>query len=309
MQSLELWKQFPYFRETGVLVTSNPSDPYLLSTRETLAGLGCTFAWLDHRALRRRFPQMSFHRNTAGIYEPKSGVLLARRSVQAVVDAALQSGVRYETWSARAPSGRGKVSALHTTGGEMRAKIFIFACGPWLPTLFPKLLAERIRPSRQEVFFFGTPPGDGRFAPPHTPAWIAFREEAYSVPALDGRGFKLAVDRHGPSVDPETGNREITRTRLTEARGILCKRFPGLAGAPLIESRVCQYENTWNGDFLIDRHPGFDNVWIVGGGSGHGFKHGPFVGEYVTAQIQGAGVPEPRFSLMSKKTGRHRTVY
>ena len=309
IRSLELWKEFPFFNETGVLVTSNPADPYLLSTRETLARLGCTFEWLDGQALRKRFPPMRFDRETAGIFEPNSGVVLARRSVQAVVDAAVQVGARYETWSSRAPLGRGKLRVLQTTGGDVRAGVFIFACGPWLPKLFPKLLTGRIRPTRQEVFFFGTPPGDGRFAPPHTPAWIAFREGAYSVPALDGRGFKLAVDKHGPPIDPETGSREITHTRLAEARAILRKRFPALAGAPLIESRVCQYENTWNGDFLIDRHPGFDNVWIVGGGSGHGFKHGPFVGEYLTAQIQGSGVPEPRFSLVSKKTRRHRTVY
>lgn len=308
-RSLELWKTFPYFHATGVLITSSLDDPYLLSTQATLAKLGCTFEWLDRSALRGRFPHMAFDRNTAGIYEPNGGVLLARRSVQAVVDAAVLAGARYETWSCRAPVGRGKVRVLSTAGGEVRAGIFIFACGPWLPKLFPKLLAGRIRPSRQEIFFFGTPPGDGHFAPPHTPAWIAFREGAYSVPALDGRGFKLAVDKHGPAIDPETGSREITRTRLAEARRILRKRFPALAGAPLVESRVCQYENTWNGDFLIDRHPAFPNVWIAGGGSGHGFKHGPFVGEYVTAQIQGGGVPEPRFSLAGKKTRRHRTVY
>jgi sarcosine oxidase len=198
---------------------------------------------------------------------------------------------------------------LRTAGGDSRAGTFIFACGPWLPKLFPKVLAGRIRPTRQPVLFFGTPAGDQRFSPPQMPVWIAFREGAYSIPACDGRGFKLALDKHGPKFDPETGERAVTRTMLAQARAILRKRFPVLREAPLLESRICQYENTWNGDFLIDRHPDFKNAWLVGGGSGHGFKHGPFVGEYVTQQISGRGISEPRFSLASKQTRHQRSVY
>ena len=131
----------------------------------------------------------------------------------------------------------------------------------------------------------------------------------YSIPALDGRGFKIAIDTHGPAFDPETGSREMTQAALRIARATLRKRFPELAKAPLLESRVCQYENTSNGDFLIDRHPEKKNVWLVGGGSGHGFKHGPFVGEYVASQTASTAPPEPRFSLASKNTTRQRSVY
>ena len=304
VRSLKLWKQFfaetgqPLFHETGVLVTSPAADPHLLRTRDTLARVRYRFEWLDHAALAKRYPHMVFDRGAAGIFEPKSGVLMARCCVQAVVDAAVRAGARYEQRYVPPPDGRGKLAGA-----------LVYACGPWLPKLFPKILAGRIRPSRQQVFFFGTPPGDGRFAPPQTPVWIAFHDGAYSIPVLDGRGFKLAVDKHGPPFDPETGKRAITQQTLAEARAILSRRFPGLADAPLVESRVCQYENTSNGDFLIDRHPEFDNVWLVGGGSGHGFKHGPFVGEYVAARIAGRGKPEPRFSLATKKTRRNRTVY
>lgn len=312
MQSLDLWKQFfaenrdLLFHETGVLITSEATDLYLIDTRETLTRVQYNFEWLDRLELRKRFPHIVFDRGAAAIYEPESGVLMARRSVQAVVYAAVRAGAHYQPWSASAPRNR---SILPTTGGDIQAGVFVFACGPWLPALFPKVLARRIRPSRQQVFFFGTPPGDNRFAPPQTPAWIAFREGAYSVPAIDGRGFKLAVDKHGPLFDPETGDRNITNPTLATVRATLRKRFPVLANAPLVESRVCQYENTSNGDFLIDRHPGFENVWMVGGGSGHGFKHGPFVGEYVAAQIEGRCPPEPRFSLATKGTTRRRTVY
>ncbi len=305
IRSLELWKQFDVFHQTGVLVTSVATDPYLIGTHETLTRVRYPFEWLDRGGLMKRFPQIKFDRGCAGVFEPASGVLLARRGVQEVVAAAIREGVRYEQWQARSHTD----GVVRTSGGDLCAGTFVFACGPWLPALFPEILAGRIRPTRQQVFFFGTPPGDGRFNSPHMPAWIAFREGAYSIPAMDGRGFKLAVDKHGPSFDPETGNRNITPAMLSNARAILGKRFPALEGAPLLESRVCQYENTSNGDFLIDRHPDFKNVWLAGGGSGHGFKHGPWVGEYIAAQLAGTRVPERRFSLATKKTRRRRTVY
>lgn len=288
MRSLEQWKEaLPHlFHKTGVLVTAMPSDPYLIATRDTLSRCGVNYEPLNFANLRKRFPQIRLDAKTEGVWEPDSGVLMARRAVQAVVEA---SGADY---------------AIRVGGTKIRAGTVVYACGPWLPKLFPEILRGRIRATRQEVFFFGTPPGNEPM-----PAWLAWREGAYSIPALDGRGLKIAIDTHGPAFDPETGSREITPAELRTARAILRKRFPELARAPLIESRVCQYENTSNGDFLIDRHPDKKNVWLVGGGSGHGFKHGPFVGEYVAAQIEGSAPPEPRFSLASKKTTRQRSVY
>jgi glycine/D-amino acid oxidase-like deaminating enzyme len=178
-----------------------------------------------------------------------------------------------------------------------------------LPKIFPEILEGRIRPTRQEVFFFGTEPGDRRFTPPHMPAWLDFTDErgAYALPDIENRGFKLAFDRHGPPFDPDTSDR--LADGLDAARAFLAERFPALAGAPLVESRVCQYENTSSGDFLIDRHPDFSNVWLVGGGSGHGFKHGPMVGEHVTALIDGSASVEARFSLATKSREAKRAVY
>jgi glycine/D-amino acid oxidase-like deaminating enzyme len=176
-----------------------------------------------------------------------------------------------------------------------------------LPKIFPELLGELIHVTKQEVFFFGVPAGDERWE--SMPAWIDFNDLVYALPNLDGRGFKMALDAHGPEFDPDTGERVVSQTGLQAARAYMAQRVPLLADAPLLETRVCQYENTSNGDFLIDRHPEFENVWIVGGGSGHGFKHGPAVGEYVAAMIAGKGTPEPRFSLATKQKVQHRQVY
>ncbi len=175
------------------------------------------------------------------------------------------------------------------------------------------LLGSRIFVTRQEVLFLGTPAGDTRFAPPACPVWIDFSDDRgmYGFPDLDTRGFKVAFDRHGPPFDPDSNDRFVRPEKVAEARRYVAERFPALADAPVVDSRVCQYENTSNGDFLIDRHPTFQNVWLVGGGSGHGFKHGPAVGEYVAARVTGAATPavEPRFSLASKKTEQNRAVY
>jgi sarcosine oxidase len=58
---------------------------------------------------------------------------------------------------------------------------------------------------------------------------------------------------------------------------------------------VCQYENSPDEHFIIDHHPAAGNAWLVGGGSGHGFKHGPAVGELVAQLVLGGGSPDPDF--------------
>jgi glycine/D-amino acid oxidase-like deaminating enzyme len=201
---------------------------------------------------------------------------------------------------------------VRTASGErIRAGTFVFACGAWLPKLFPDLLGRRIYPTRQEVLFFAPPAGDPRFSPPRLPVWVDFTDPRgpYGFPDLEGRGFKLAFDRHGVPFDPDSGDRTPGLRSVAEAHAFLAERFPALRDAALSEFRVCQYENTSNGDFLIDRHPELENVWLVGGGSGHGFKHGPAVGEYVSARILGGAEVEPRFSLGSKAETQKRTVY
>jgi glycine/D-amino acid oxidase-like deaminating enzyme len=190
----------------------------------------------------------------------------------------------------------------------MSAATFVFACGPWLPKLFPDLLGDRMFATRQEILYFGPPSGDRRFAPPGMPAWIDFGEEMYGIPDIESRGFKISHDRHGPAIDPDTGDRGTVRT-CDAVRAYLARRFPALDDAPLVAAEVCQYENTGSGDFLIDRHPGIANVWLVGGGSGHGFKHGPAVGEYVARLVSEGGEVDQRFALATKETIQRRAVY
>jgi glycine/D-amino acid oxidase-like deaminating enzyme len=236
---------------------------------------------------------------------------MARQAVQAVVAEALAAGVTYMAAAIRPPkTGPDKLQSISTTSGrEIVARKFIFACGPWLPKLFPELLAGLIHVTRQEVFFLGVPAGDDRFNLPGMPTWMDINELIYCLPNLDNRGLKIAIDKHGPPFDPDTGERIVNPESVKAVRAYLARRVPLLADAPVAESRVCQYENTSNGDFLIDRHPEFENVWLVGGGSGHGFKHGPAVGEHLTSLISGSAEVELRFALATKGQAQQRKVF
>jgi monomeric sarcosine oxidase len=312
LRALDRWKKL--FREArqelfvpcGALLTSDPKHPYYRSTRETLSRVGVTFVEYSGADLKRWYPQLTLDRGQTGIFEPESGVLIARRAVAAVVERAVALGAEYVQAEAMAPEREG---VIETSNGPVETRSVVFACGPWLGKLFPEVIGKRIRATRQEVCYFAAPAGDPSFGPDCMPAWIDFAGGVYSLPNIESRGFKLAIDRHGPPFDPDTGDRRLTPAGYKEACEVIARRFPALRGAPLAESRVCQYENTSNGDFLIDQHPEMPWVWFAGGGSGHGFKHGPSVGEYVARVMEGRTKAEPRFQLASKSTQARRSVY
>ncbi len=319
LASLGAWRELEkdagqqLFHRTGVLWVGRARDPYARATLSTLRALDVPHAVLTRRELRRRFSQCRFDDASWAILETHSGVLVARRAVQARVALDVRGGLAYRQAAVlppRVPARGRRLGALTLAdGSRVRAARFVFACGPWLPALFPELLRGRIVPTRQEIFFFGALAGDARFAPPQLPAWIDFPAGLYGAPDLEARGVKIAIDAHGPRFDPETGSRLVAPRSVTAARRALAARFPDLARAPLIETRVCQYENTSNGDFLIDRHPGLDDVWLVGGGSGHGFKHGPAVGAYVALHVLGETAPDEIFRLATKARVRARAVF
>jgi glycine/D-amino acid oxidase-like deaminating enzyme len=234
--------------------------------------------------------------------------------VLTLADRFVKAGGTYMKGFIQPPAeGGNRLDEVHLSSDEVvKADRFVFAAGPWLPKLFPQVIGPKILPTRQEVFYFASPSGDRRYLPGAMPGWADFNggDIFYGFPDLEGRGFKIAHDRHGPPMDPDTGNRLASPGALAEARAFMARRFPDLARRPLNEARVCQYENSSNGDFLIDRHPDWANVVLVGGGSGHGFKHGPAVGRYAAALAMGElRTPEPRFSLATKAQHEARAVH
>jgi monomeric sarcosine oxidase len=315
-RSLVQWKELSavcgqqLFQQTGVLWLEGTDDLRLRESRTTIERCGIAHEVMDNTALTERYPQVNFDGVSRGLLEPDSGVLLARRAVQSVMEEAKKKNAEFLIAQAVTPDGGGTITKLATSRcGTFSAGQFVFACGPWFGKVFPELLGQRIFPTRQEVFFFGSPAGDPRFAPPALPTWLFNNDEVYGMPDIESRGLKMARDTHGERVDPDTQSRIVSAEGAEWARNYVARRFPVLKNAPIVETRVCQYENTSNGDFLVDRHPDMPNVWLAGGGSGHGFKHGPALGEYLAAQICGEGKAEPRFSLASKATQQKRAVF
>jgi monomeric sarcosine oxidase len=316
--SREVWRELaarhdsgvPLWHQCGVLWTAPADDQYVMQTLATLRNGQHAVEVLDRASLHSRYPVFQTGDVERAMIEPDAGVLMARRAIQVLAADLSSSGVRLVQARAVAPSVRGRITALRLTDAtELSADRFVFACGAWLPAVFPELLGQKITPTRQAVMYFGTPLGDRQFTASRMPAWIDFGTGMYALPDLEGRGVKVGIDTHGARFDPDTGERTLDRESLDAARTWLRHRIPALSDAPLVESRVCQYENTSNGDFLIDRHPDHENVWIVGGGSGHGFKHGPAVGEYVARLITTDTKPDVRFSLATKGTAAGRTIY
>jgi monomeric sarcosine oxidase len=314
--SLSQWKELfsakdqKLFQQTGVLWLSGDGDSTLNESMATLHRHGIKHEILQRPELERRYSQLNLDGISRGLLESESGVLLARRAVACTVESALRQGAQLQIAQIKTPRATKKLDFVQTAAGErISASSFAFACGPWLGKVFPEILGARIFPTRQEVFFFGTPPGDARFAPPALPTWLLQPDEVYGMPDIESRGLKLARDTHGERIDPDTQSRLVSPDSAEWARSFVARRFPALKDAPIVETRVCQYENTSNGDFLIDCHPELSNVWLAGGGSGHGFKHGPAFGEYTANMVLGEGTPEPRFSLAMKATQQNRTVH
>jgi glycine/D-amino acid oxidase-like deaminating enzyme len=317
--SLPEWKALstaaglPIFHPTGVLFFFATEEPYFLDTVAVHRELGLASEVLTAAEMAKRFPMIDFSGIAVGILEPRFGALMARRAVQTLVDRFVRLGGEYRIGSILPPESAGTRlrSVTLSTGEQIDADRFVFALGPWLPKLFPQILGGRIVPTRQEIYFFAPPAGDNRFEPAQMPGWADFNhgDMFYGVPDLESRGVKFAHDVHGPVVDPDTQSRSPTEAALAEVVEFRDRRFPPLQGAPLTEARVCQYENSSNGDFLIDFHPQFENALLAGAGSGHGFKHGPEVGRYAAARLFGEVKEEPRFSLATKGETRNRAVH
>jgi glycine/D-amino acid oxidase-like deaminating enzyme len=296
-RSLALWKENEarwnrkLYHKTGALwMVSGQDDQYEKESLRSLKDAGLEFEELSRPEAAKRYPQINFDGVKWAIYERDAGYLTARRACEVVLDALTKEGGSFRLASARpGPIKDSEMQSVELSdGSKLTADRYVFACGPWLGKLFPDVMGNLIAATRQEVFFFGVPAGETRFQEDRMPVWIDHGEKfIYGIPGNEWRGFKVADDTRGDPFDPTDGERTPSAEGIKAARKYLAFRFPALKDAPLVESRVCQYENSPDHNFIIDRHPGARNALLVGGGSGHGFKHGPAVGERAADVVQG----------------------
>ncbi len=296
-RSLKLWAKYErkwkrqFLHRTGVLwMAAGRDDAFERGSVEMLRAARIKFQELSTAQMKKRWPQIHFEGIQWGIFEPECGYLDARASCQAVVEAFVAAGGRYRQLAVLADGlENGPLRGLALSdGSQLKADYYVFACGPWLGKLFPQAIGDLVQATKQDVFFFGTPAGDNRFSDAHLPVWADHRGRfRYGIPGSDRRGFKIADDTRGAIFDPTDGERMVSQETLKDIREYVGFRFPALKDATLVETRVCQYEQTPDSHFIIDRHPAMEmeNVWLVGGGSGHGFKHGPAIGEMMAEVI------------------------
>ncbi len=293
IQAFERWKarELEWGRrllfQTGQLSMTREWTDYLTATRKVFDKLGVKYDVIKHDDLRRQYPQINTESIDFAMYTPSTGVLKAREGCVAVAHAFEKKGGRFLI--AKTDLGRRSGGTLEdvvlSTGQRVAAQTFVFACGPWLPKVFPTVMQNKLKTPRRVVFFYGTPPGDERFTFPNCPAWAV--DSAYGFPSIEGKGFKVVPTIDQVMVDPDTQEHTLTSEELRHGREFATKWFPALANQPLVESKVCQREDSVDEHFIVCQHPELSNVWLVGGGSGHGYKHGIMLGDYVANRVVG----------------------
>lgn len=310
LRAFPLWHRWQ--REWGVqllvptgrlLMTTPEGVPMLRERQARLAKYDFITEVLSRDELERRWPQINLEDIGGGIYDTASGTLKSREACRAVAEQFQKRGgeIRIAHAHPGAASG-GEMAGLKLSNGDtLRAALYVFACGPWLRKVFPGLLGRRLRTPRRDVFFFGTPAGDDRFSFPRLPDWgfAGPSENAdfsrwYGFPSIDERGLKVCPTLEGNEIDPDTDERIVNPYQSKRTRDYVSWRFPALRNQPIVESRVCQVEDSIDGNFIATPHPEMKNVWIAGGGSGHGFKHGPAFGQYLANRLLGRG-GDPEF--------------
>ena len=291
VRALELWKENEqrwnkkFFHNTGVLwFCYEEHTPVVDDSVPFAKRHGIEYEYITLDDLRRRYPLVNTQDLHHGWLDPFGGYLKARESCIAVNEAFVREGGTFvQAFASIGEIQSGTLTHIKLSDGStLHADAYLFACGAWLGQLFPEVLGSVISCSKQEAYYFGVPKNESKTYDA-MPVWVDVdgKDFYYGIPGNANRGFKIGVDRRGESFDPTSGERISNPEVLAHARAFITHRFPGLKNAPLVESRVCPYENSPDGNFLFDKHPEAGNIIFLGGGSGHGFKHGPALGEWV----------------------------
>jgi sarcosine oxidase len=288
LRALELWLALQestgtrIFEPVGLAWFARRPDGFEAASASVLDRLGIAYEWLAPADAAELFPSFAPDGLHAVLWEPKGGVLYAHRATQLLAEDALRRGVTLHT--------------SRTTPTDVPdADVVVWACGAWLPPLFPGVVQVDV--TRRDVFFLG---GDASWN--GVPGFVDYDGGFYGHGDLEGLGVKISPDFSDAEIDPDTLDRNPLPVREEEARAYAARRFPALRGAPLLQARVCQYDLSADTHFIVDRHPEHDRWWLVGGGSGHSFKHGPALGEYVADCIEERRAPEA-FHLLGARAG------
>ena len=298
-QAIDRWTKFDeewgremkvrLFFKTGDFIFRPTPEVFTERTQEVWKQLRIPFELPTVQDVARDYPQFDLTTIGFALYDPRAGVVRARRACEVVAEAFRHTGGDVLIGHASLGTRTGdRLQNIRTAGpaATLTAATFVLALGPWFPKAFPELMATRIHTPLGHVHYFGTPPGDDRFTFPNIPSWNFPGVTGWAALPPDNRGFRVRL-RGSAATDPDTSDRAFDRSQDALVRTFLAERFPLLAKAPLLETRACHYDMSASGNFIIDRFPGFSNVWVAGGGTAEGFKFGPVIGEYIAKRVLG----------------------
>jgi sarcosine oxidase len=273
----ELWREIDpsLLVETGVVWFAYRDDGWEADSERILRAEGIAVERLEPAQAGRLFPSLGGGDMAWALLEPEAGVLRAGAAVRVLAEQAQEAGARIVRRRAHPDE-------------PIEADRVVWACGPWLRKLFPGLV--EIRPALQEVVFLDAPPGWKR-----APGWVDYDRSLYGHGDL-GDGFKAAIDAEGPTADPDALG-DLRGATEPLIRAYVAERFPALRDARVRSFRPCPYELTADTHFVAAPHPEHSHMWLLGGGSGHGFKHGPALAERMAAWLGGDEAPDARFAL------------
>ncbi len=267
--------------ECGLAWFARSDQGWEAESEQVLRRAGIPVERLEPEAGRELFPSFVPGDLQFILWEPNAGVLRARRATLATVEAAQRAGVQLRREDVKPDA--------------VAADVVVWACGAWLR----ELLDVPMRITKQDTLYFSA---DG-WTTPVLPAWVDYDRAIYGHGDLDELGVKVAPDAEGPPFDAESSERIVSPESETTARNYIGERFPALSAAPLRGGTVCQYALTTDTNFVIAPRPGKENEWILGGGSGHGFKHGPALAEYAARVVTGEEEPAEQFRLGPREHG------
>lgn len=234
---------------------------------------------LDARAIAARFPVFVPGPDDLGVLEHDAGVLLAERSVQALVEVALRAGA---TVHAREDLGRleldGPRVVVRTPRRELACRRVVLTLGPWWPEHAPIRAPVALQVERQ-VQLWVRPADPDAFRPGRFPVFLRFGDDlVYGLPEAYFPGLKVAAHHGGEPTSPERVERGLRPEDEARVRRFLAAHLPS-ANGPLLAARVCLYTNSRDAHFRLGQHPDAPEVIVGAGFSGHGFKLAPVVGE------------------------------
>jgi len=291
----EAWARLTADAGEELLVRTGGLDagPGAEDCAKALAACGVAHAWLTDGEVRARFPGIAAGPGERMLFQPDSGVSLAGRTVAALQRLARRDGaaIRASTPVLGIEAGRDRV-LLRTAAGEVTARAAVITAGPWAQSVLAGALphAPRLTVTVQQVRYFA--PRDPAAVWPTLIEWGPGGLVWYAVPAAGvAPGIKVAAHTPGPAVDPRGGPfTEIDPALEEEAAGYVRDRLPGLDPAGLA-AETCLYTMTPDEDFVLDTA----GPLVVGGGcSGHAFKFGPLLGEFLADLALGRDIPVPR---------------